>query len=542
MGTHHLANERRNERDCESDNEHASDPGMSSHANHPGLRGGFAPVAHELTLALSDVEGEIPRDLNGMHVRNGSNRRYAAPGRFHWFDGDGMLHALRFEAGRVQYQNRWIGTLGLRQEEAAGGALWQGIKDPPRQHPKAEPGSAAHATRVSPYKNTANTDVVFYAGQLACSWYLGGAVSLCDPHDLRTTGVLQSDPRLAGLPISAHGKVDEQTGEYLFFSYGKEPPYMHYGVLDRHGTLQTFMPVNLPGPRLPHDMGITAHHTILHDLPVFYDLDALAAGRHKLKFHADLPSRFGVVPRHGRPEQIRWFDASPGYVYHVSNAWEESDGQGGTDIVMTGTPFRNKLHADSGATHYEKNSTTGRYNLLYKPDGTAPTPNLPRLLAELDNDCVFYEWRFNLRTGKTRERVIDDLLNQEFPIINTALRGHKTRYAWNLLMARNHEPEAPRFCGLVRHDLQTGRCSSYHEGPQTWFNDMSFAPRDNCRFEDDGYLVGFVWEGAAQQSWVYVMDAANIAQGPVARIRVPERVPHGFHGTWVSAQRLARGY
>ena len=71
------------------------------------LQGGFAPVQREITVDLTDIEGEIPRDLHGMHVRNGPNRQFAAPGRYHWFDGDGMLHALRFEGGRVQYQNRW---------------------------------------------------------------------------------------------------------------------------------------------------------------------------------------------------------------------------------------------------------------------------------------------------------------------------------------------------------------------------------------------------------------------------------------------------
>jgi carotenoid cleavage dioxygenase-like enzyme len=86
------------------------------------------------------------------------------------------------------------------------------------------------------------------------------------------------DERLKGLPISAHSKVDERTGEFIFFAYGKKAPYMHYGVMDRHGKLQTFMPVELPGPRLPHDMAITPNYTILHDLPLFYDKDAFAAG------------------------------------------------------------------------------------------------------------------------------------------------------------------------------------------------------------------------------------------------------------------------
>ena len=479
------------------------------HNDIPVLRGGYAPVKRELTVELTDVEGEIPKDLNGLHVRNGPNRRFEAPGRYHWFDGDGMLHAVHFEGGRALYRNRWIMTDGLREELAAGRALWQGIKDRPRSD-----------RPDMPLKNTANTDVRFYAGRLVATWYLGGAPYACSADDLATLGPLALDPRLLGLPISAHSKVDERSGEFLFFAYGREPPYMHYGVMDHHGTLKTFMPVALPGPRLPHDMAVTQHYTVLHDLPLFNDMAALGAGRHKLEFHAELPARFGVVPRHGTPQQIRWFEASPTYLYHVSNAWEEDDGRGGVEIVMTGTPFR--APRDAG--------------------GALDAQRLPKMLATLDSDHVFHEWRFNLRTGRTHERVIDDIVNQEFPVINASMLGRKTRYSWNLLMARPAEPENPRFTGLVRYDLELDRCTTYHEGMHRWFSEALFAPRDNPQAEDDGYLVGFVWDDVQQASFVAIFDAHDIAQGPVARIRVPQRVPHGFHATWVSTPRLRRGW
>ena len=45
-----------------------------------------------------------------MYVRNGSNPRHEPKGRYHWFDGDGMLHALHFEDGRAHYRNRWVRT------------------------------------------------------------------------------------------------------------------------------------------------------------------------------------------------------------------------------------------------------------------------------------------------------------------------------------------------------------------------------------------------------------------------------------------------
>ncbi len=480
----------------------------------PSLRGGFAPVAKEVTTSELQIEGDLPQDLNGLYVRNGPNRQFAAPGRYHFFDGDGMLHALRFDRGRVEYSNRWVLTDGLSEERAAGCALWQGVKDPPRQDRPDQP-----------LKNTANTDVKYWAGRLIATWYQGGAPYQVSPSDLSTMGPLHQargmDARLGGLPISAHVKVDEQTGEMMFFAYGKTPPYLWYGVLDGVGRLRTLSEIALPGPRLPHDMAVTQHYSVLHDLPLHHDAQALAAGRHKLTFHGDQPARFGVLPRHGGPGDVRWFEAEPCYLYHTVNAWEELDSQGGTEIVMVGTPFR----------------------LPRDRTGSVDAARVPAMFATLENDYLLYEWRFNLRTGQTRERLLDDSVNSEFPSINASKLGQKTRYSWNILMSRNHRPEEPRFSGLVRHDLQAGSCQTYQEGPNRWWSEASFAARERAMqggsSEDDGYLVGFVWNAETQQSQAYVTDARDISRGPMCRITLPQRVPHGFHATWVSAARLA---
>jgi carotenoid cleavage dioxygenase-like enzyme len=473
------------------------------------LSGAFAPIATERDFDHLEVEGDVPADLNGVYVRNGPNRKFAAEGRYHWFDGDGMLHAVYFDRGKVRYRNRWIMTDGLKEELDAGRALWQGVKEAPRRD-----------RQDMPLKCTSNTDVKYWAGNLISMWYLGGAVYKLGADDLATKGKLNGDPRLSGLPISAHSKVDEQTGELCFFAYGKTPPYMWYGSLDRTGNVTNFMPVATPGPRLPHDMAITKNYAVLHDFPLFYDMKAMASKRHKLEFHPDMPTRFAVVPRKGTEADIRWFEAKPTFMYHVSNAWEESDGQGGTEIVMTGTPFR------------VPRDFTGKMD----PDRMA------KMIGLLFNDCQFYEWRMNLRTGETRERPLDDITNSEFPVINSAMQGEKTRYSWQLLMGRSNEPEHPRFSGLARFDLATGASQTYNEGPNKWWSEAPFAPADNPKAEDDGYLVGFVWDGDQKKSKVYVMDARNLSKGPVCKITLPEIVPNGFHATWVSQKRLARGW
>lgn len=473
------------------------------------LSGAFAPVDRERAFDDLEVEGEIPADLNGVYVRNGPNRKYAAPGRYHWFDGDGMLHAVYFEGGRARYRNRWVMTDQLREEIEADRALWQGIKEPERRD-----------RQDMPRKCTSNTDVKFFAGSLISTWYLGGAVYKADPRTLETKAKLNGDPRLHGLPISAHSKVDETTGEFCFFAYGKTPPFMWYGSVARDGRVTMFRDVETPGPRLPHDMGLTRNYAVLHDFPLWYDERALAAGRHKLDFHVEHPSRFAVVSRRDPNAPILWFEAKPTFMYHVSNAWEEDDGQGGTEIVMTGTPFR----------------------MPRDMVGNPQPDKFVAMIALLENDTMFYEWRLNLRTGLVKERPLDDIIVSEFPVINTAMTGEKTRYSWQLLMGRSERPEDPRFSGLARYDLQRGTSQTYHEGPNRWWSEAPFAPKDDPKSEDDGYLVGFVWDGDQGKSKVYVMDAKDLSRGPIAKITIPERVPNGFHAAWVSKARLDRGW
>ena len=101
---------------------------------------------------------------------------------------------------------------------------------------------------------------------------------------------------------------------------------MTCGVADPSGKLLHEAEIDLPGPRLPHDIGFTRNYTILHDLPFFHDPKVLE--RHQMRvltFHRDIPTRFGLIPRYGRGDEIRWFECEPCYILHVSNCWEEGD-------------------------------------------------------------------------------------------------------------------------------------------------------------------------------------------------------------------------
>ena len=91
---------------------------------HPMLTGGYAPIQMECDVADLVVEGEIPLSLNGIFYRNGPNPQYAPRGNYHWFAGDGMIHAFRIENGRVSYKNRWVRTVKWNKEREAGRSLF----------------------------------------------------------------------------------------------------------------------------------------------------------------------------------------------------------------------------------------------------------------------------------------------------------------------------------------------------------------------------------------------------------------------------------
>ena len=469
-------------------------------AAHPLLSGSHGPIGDESVFDDLPVIGEVPADLNGAFFRNGPNAHFPPQGRYHWFDGDGMIHAVYFDRGRVTYRNRYVRTACFREEDAAGRALWPGIMDPPRRD-----------RPDMPLKDTSNTDVKFHAGRLVTMWYLAGQPYHVDPWTLETIGPADFKGTLH-THVSAHSKVDEQADEFVYFDYTRTWPYMSFGIAGPDGTIRKTVNVELPGPGLPHDMAFTKKHVILHDLSLTYDPEAFAAGRHKLRFFGERPARFAVIPRDGTEKDVRWFEAEPCFIYHVVNAWDDGD-----EVVMVACRYK-----------------TPR-DLAGAPDEL----RYAKAIAHLQMDAYLYEWRFNLRTGQTRERLVDDTLNSEFPMMNSWLQGVPTRYSYHILM--KNRALGAQFAGIVKYDCTDGRFTAFSAGDHYWYSEAPFAPADAEAAEDDGYLVSFVTDMQQQKTEIQVFDArgTGIGDGPVARIPLPRRVPHGFHGTWVSARRMA---
>ena len=470
--------------------------------DHPYRTGPWKPNTREYNAFDLEVEGDLPDDLSGIYIRNTENPLHDAIGRYHPFDGDGMLHSLWIDHGKTEYRNRYIRTDGFIAEREAGRPLWAGLRERPEKSERDGWGARGRL------KDSSSTDVVIHRGIAATSFYQCGDIYEFDPRTLQDMGKARwSRAVTPGWGVSAHTKVDEATDELLFFNYSKQPPYMHYGVVDGQGRLAHYIPVELPGARLPHDMAFTERYAILNDLPLFWDPEALEQGAHAVRFFPDLPSRFAVLPRRGSPDTIRWFEAEPTYVLHWINAYEEGD-----EVILDG---------------YAQNPKLGVKVEL---------PQALKPFQVLDINGVgahAYRWRFNLRTGDVKEGPLEEQIS-EFGMINPACAGKPYRYTW----AMTAKPGWFLFNGLLRLDVMTGERQLYQFPEGVYASESPMAPRTGSSSEDDGYVLTFITDMNENASACMVFSAADIGAGPMATIRLPERICVGTHSYWAGKDKL----
>jgi carotenoid cleavage dioxygenase-like enzyme len=453
------------------------------------LDGNFAPVHKELTTNTLQVIGKLPPDLSGMFVRNGPNPQWTPMGKYHWFDGDGMLHGVRIHNGTATYRNRYVRTKGWKIENEAGKAVWTGLLEPPQE-------DNPHGTS----KNTANTAVVWHAGQLLALWEGGAPYAIRVP-ELKTFGEYTYNGKLTSA-VTAHPKVDPETGEMMFFGYSFKPPYLQYSVVSPEGKILQTVPIEIPMAVIMHDFAITQDYTIFMDLPLTVNAQRQKQGKSVIMFERDKPSRFGIVPRYGNNSNIRWFESPACYIFHTLNAYEEED-----EVVLIACRM---------------NSTS----VLSLPQDTH---------SDSQADMPYlYRWRFNLETGKVSEERLDDV-PCEFPRVNENLLGQKTQYGY---VSKRAKTSLPLLDGIIKYDLNSGKSETHEFGRRRYGGEAVFAPRPGAKTEDDGWLLTFVYDTGDETSELVVLNAQDVTAKPVARVIIPQRVPYGFHGAWVSEEQL----
>jgi carotenoid cleavage dioxygenase len=458
----------------------------STVTTNPYLDGNFAPIRDEMTAENLKVIGELPAGMSGMFLRNGPNPQFPPIGQYHWFDGDGMIHGVRIQDGKASYRNRYVRTQGYQLEHEAGTALWSGIFEPPQEN---LPGG--------PSKNTGNTALVWHADKFLALWEGGKPHALTLP-EIDTVGADDFEGQLT-CPFTAHPKIDPQTGEMRFIGYSMStPPYLQYGWVTPDGKLQQINPIEIPVGVMMHDFAITENYTIFMDLPLTFRMERIQRGEPAILFEKETPSRFGIVPRHGDNSQVKWFECPSCFIFHTLNAYEQ-----GSEVVLI-------------ACRMESTSV-----LAMTGDDASDIP-------------LLYRWRFNMETGEAKQEQLDDAPS-EFPTINNQFTGRQTRYGYTGKIAKT---ELPKFEGINKYDFEKNTCQVHAFGEGRFGGEAVFVPRLEDSAEDAGWLVTFVHDENQNQSELVIVDAQNITSEPVARVIIPQRVPYGFHGTWVSQSQF----
>lgn len=471
-------------------------------SEHPYLNGAWAPVFEEWNDDDCPITGQVPADLDGVYLRNTENPVHEPLGRYHPFDGDGLLCSLRLRNGRASFRNRFIRTRGFVHEQEKRRALWSGIAESP---PRSElPGWGAQGM----LKDSSSTDVCVHGGRALSSFYQCGELYHSDPVTLDQYGALGWGGQFPREGISAHCVVDRVRDQLLWFSYSREAPFMRCGAASASGDLIESLDVPLPGPRLPHAMQHTEHWYVLNDFPLFWDTALLKQDIFAARLH-ELPSRFALVPRQGADRTPRWFEASPTYVLHWTNAREDGD-----EVILDG----------------------------YRQQQPVPPPlqNAPRryaqMMAYLDLESMrpqLWRWRFNLRTGQTHEACLDETIC-EFGGINRRLHNRAHRYVYSM----SGEPGWFLFNGFHKQDLCTGARETVAFPQGVFGSEMPFVPRAGAQAEDDGWLLSYVTDMNRNVSECWIYAAQNLRAGTIARIRLPLRIPSGTHACWADASEL----
>ncbi len=457
--------------------------------NHPQLSGNFAPIRMECDIDDMIVAGELPADLDITYYRNGPDPQFPPRGDHHWFAGDGMVHMFQIRNGKVRYSNRWVRTRKWDMERREGRNLFNALN----------PMASDPSVQGMETDGLANTNIVWHGGKLL-ALEEGHAPFELDAKSLDSKGAWRFDGQLAG-PMTAHPKIDPKTGEMLFFGYmadGFFTPGMSYQTVAQNGVLTRSERFTAPFPSMVHDFIVTDEHVLFPIFPLTGSLERAMRGEPAFAWEPDKGTHVGVMRRDAAVSEIRWFETDPCYVFHPMNAYTE-----GNRIVAHVMQFEEAP-------------------LFPKLDGTPPDP--AKANARL---C---EWTIDLadNANSIKRRYLDDI-SGEFPRLDERFAGHGYRHGY---YAAANNGRGVSFNAIAHHDFATGRRTQYNLPQGDATGEPVFVPSAEDAAEGDGYLLSVIYRAAENRSDLIFLDAANLADGPIACAQLPHRVPFGFHGNW----------
>ena len=465
-------------------------------AFHSGF---FAPMRFEADIHDCEVAGRVPSDLDGSFYRSCIDRRY--PQRMPQdipYNADGAVDLFRFRNGHVDFRTRYIRTPRYLAERAARRALFGIYRNKYTNDPSVADVSM----------NTGNTTPLVHAGKLYCLKESSPPM-LLDPHSLQTVGEYDFDGQLQAKTFTAHPKIDPLSGEMIAFSYearGELTDDLSVQFFDPQGRLTRQLWFKAPLVSMMHDFAITQRHIILPTTAMVTSLERLKQGLNHWVYDRTVPAWVGILPRDGKAEDLRWFKGPPdrAMLIHVTNARTE-----GNKVILDAPVAR------------------GNFNPQF--------PNLDG--SAFDEEArrnTIRRWTFDLsKQGEEawREEILfRDVKPSSFTRIDDRYLTLPFRYSFSLLT------ETPN--AWYRLDHASQGVDRFIAAAGFGLSEPQFVPRRHDAAEGEGYLIGVANDHAQMKSELVILDAQHLAQGPIARVKLPFRLHMQVHGCWVSAREL----
>ncbi|AES95418.1 putative oxidoreductase [Medicago truncatula] len=470
----------------------------------------FAPVLDELPPTQCKViKGTLPPSLNGVYIRNGPNPQFLPRGPYHLFDGDGMLHAVKITNGKATLCSRYVQTYKYKIENEAGYQILPNVFSGFNSLiGLAARGSVAVARVLTGQYNPINgiglinTSLALFGNRL---FALGESdlpyeIKVTPNGDIQTIGRYDFNGKLF-MNMTAHPKIDSDTGECFAYRYGLIRPFLTYFRFDSNGVKHNDVPVfSMKRPSFLHDFAITKKYALFADIQLEINpLDMIFGGSPVRSDPSKVP-RIGILPRYADNEsKMKWFDVPGLNIMHLINAWDEEDGKTVTIVA---------------------------------PNILCVEHMMERL--ELIHEMI-EKVRINVETGIVTRQPLS-ARNLDLAVINNEFLGKKHRFIY----AAIGNP-MPKFSGVVKIDVLKGEevgCRLY--GEDCYGGEPFFVAREDGEEEDDGYLVSYVHDEKKGESRFLVMDAKSPEFEIVAEVKLPRRVPYGFHGLFVKESDITR--
>ena len=364
------------------------------------------PIGEEYALPDLKIEGDIPADIRGAFFRAVPDSAF--PPLFEddtAISGDGMVSRLWFkDDGTVSFDIRYVETARHQAEVKAGKALFGRYRNPYTDDPSVRGVD----------RTVANTTPIWHAGKLLMAKEDGHAYRV-DPVTLETVGSYDFGGALKSETMTAHARVDPDTGEMFFFGYeadGLASTKVAYCIADKDGQLVKEQWFDAPYCGLMHDFVITENYAVFPVFPTTCDLDRLKAGGVHWVHEQDRESWIGIMPRYGDVQEMHWIKGPKGVsVFHFMNCFEDEAG---------------RIHLDQHLTE------TNAFEFIRKPSGI----DIPQ--AAIKGGLV--RWSFDPKGNEIEETMIGppgDLCR-----IRDADQGRPYDQGWYLSM--NPELKGPR--------------------------------------------------------------------------------------------------